>query len=190
MTKHLDCLARDGEEIRREFESFIADLSKKHNSYACLLLGQWIEKLNWPRKLHINAHETAARLCVQKILAFAASTRNGQVAQALLALQTDLLHLESKAGHGNTIPLLLEMGADINAKDDRGRTPLSLAAKHGHEATVKLLLKMGAGVNVKDNYSYSPLSLAAKHGHEAIFRLLLKMGASVDCQGLTMKHII
>ena len=40
--------------------------------------------------------------------------------------------------------LLLEKGADVESKDDDGRTPLLLAAGEGYEAVMKLLLKNGA----------------------------------------------
>jgi len=36
--KHLDYLESNGKEIRLEFENLITDLSKRRNSYACLLL--------------------------------------------------------------------------------------------------------------------------------------------------------
>ena len=37
--------------------------------------------------------------------------------------------------------LLLEKGADLEARDSLGRTPLWWAAGNGHEAVVKLLLE-------------------------------------------------
>ena len=40
--------------------------------------------------------------------------------------------------------LLLEHGAELETKDEDGRTPLSCAAGNGHEAVVKLLLENGA----------------------------------------------
>jgi ankyrin repeat protein len=37
------------------------------------------------------------------------------------------------------VKLLLEKGAELEAKDNRGQTPLWWAAANGHEAVVKLL---------------------------------------------------
>jgi ankyrin repeat protein len=37
------------------------------------------------------------------------------------------------------VKLLLEKAADVDFKDDDGRTPLSWAARNGHEAVVKLI---------------------------------------------------
>lgn len=45
------------------------------------------------------------------------------------------------------VKLLLEKSANVNCKDNNGRTPLSWAVKKGHEAIVKLLLEKGADLN-------------------------------------------
>ena len=41
---------------------------------------------------------------------------------------------------------LLELGADIDAKDNRQETPLHLAARNGHFEVVKMLLENGANI--------------------------------------------
>ena len=40
--------------------------------------------------------------------------------------------------------LLIEKGAELDSKDNDGRTPLSHAVSRGHEAVVKLLIEKGA----------------------------------------------
>ncbi|KAH7173109.1 hypothetical protein DER46DRAFT_596919 [Fusarium sp. MPI-SDFR-AT-0072] len=95
---------------------------------------------------------------------------------------TDLM-LTSYYGHRVIVKLLLEEGADIEAKDSQfGRTPLSWATGNGHEAIVKLLLEKDANVESKDKYGWAPLSLAAENGHEAIVKLLLEKGANVEAK--------
>ena len=42
-------------------------------------------------------------------------------------------------------------GADVNAKDQNGRTPLQLAALKGHKEVAELLITKGADVNAKNN---------------------------------------
>ncbi|KAL6402688.1 hypothetical protein AUP68_14144 [Ilyonectria robusta] len=85
---------------------------------------------------------------------------------------TDLM-LASYYGHRVVVKLLLEKGAEIEAKDsEHGRTPLSWAALNGHEASVKLLLEKGADVESKDEDGWMPLWWAAEDGHEAIVKLL------------------
>jgi ankyrin repeat protein len=39
---------------------------------------------------------------------------------------------------------LLEKGAELESKDNEGRTPLSLATENGHEAVAEQLLEKGA----------------------------------------------
>jgi ankyrin repeat protein len=47
------------------------------------------------------------------------------------------------------VQLLLEKGADVDAKADDGGTALYRAAGSGHEAVVRLLLEKGAYFDVK-----------------------------------------
>ncbi|WZH42152.1 LOW QUALITY PROTEIN: Serine/threonine-protein phosphatase 6 regulatory ankyrin repeat subunit B [Fusarium acuminatum] len=94
---------------------------------------------------------------------------------------TDLM-VASFYGHRVVVKLLLERGAEVEAKDSKhGRTPLSWAAVNGHEATVKLLLDKGADVEAKDKvYGGTPLWWAAENGHEAIVKLLFDKGAGAE----------
>jgi ankyrin repeat protein len=48
------------------------------------------------------------------------------------------------------VKLLLEKGAELEAKDSAGHTPLWLTVGKGHEAVVKLLLEKGAELEAKD----------------------------------------
>ena len=55
------------------------------------------------------------------------------------------LHSAVCRGHVDIVKLLLEKGAELEARGKvYGRTPLSWAAGNGHEAVVKLLLEKGA----------------------------------------------
>ncbi|CAF1103275.1 unnamed protein product [Brachionus calyciflorus] len=59
------------------------------------------------------------------------------------------LHCAAKVG-AKAVACLIEKGADKEAEDYLGRTPLFLAAEYGQEETVKLLLEKGCEVNVKN----------------------------------------
>ena len=55
---------------------------------------------------------------------------------------------------------MLERGADPNAKDDDGLTPLHDAALWGHVEIVKILLERGADPQIADNGGHIPLDYA------------------------------
>ena len=55
---------------------------------------------------------------------------------------------------------MFEYGADLEARDDDGRTPLLLAVFHSNEKAVCMLLDKGADWNVEDVARLTPLDLA------------------------------
>ena len=69
--------------------------------------------------------------------------------------------------------VLIDAGADIEAKDEYGRSPLLMASREGYLAVVKMLVKAGAGVCVTDNEGNTCLVLAAHQGHMETVRYLV-----------------
>jgi len=62
-----------------------------------------------------------------------------------LRVGTTALHFAAQKGHAEIVRILLEHGADVNAKDtEAGFTPLLFAAFKGHAAIVQMLLDRGA----------------------------------------------
>lgn len=51
--------------------------------------------------------------------------------------------------------------ADIDVKDENGRTPLHLACMNKHFEIAKILIENGADVNVIDNEGKTPLHYAS-----------------------------
>ena len=81
--------------------------------------------------------------------------------------------LAAKNGAENLCQLLLQHGANINARDKDGRTPLALAVINKHTAVVKLLIAQGADVNTINVRGNTPLI----HSYSIeITRLLLESG--------------
>lgn len=76
-----------------------------------------------------------------------------------------------------TATLLIEKGADVNAKDTYGYYPLHVAVKNENIDMVKLIIAGGGEVNSKTLDGTTPLHIAAETGNRSILRLLLEAGA-------------
>jgi len=76
----------------------------------------------------------------------------------------------------------LNAGADINAKNVYGRTPLTWTSYYSNKDIVELLIKAGANVNAKDNDGWTALILASINGLTDIIELLIKAGADVNAK--------
>ena len=63
-----------------------------------------------------------------------------------------------------TCPMTCDAGADMNARDDTGGTPLSLAAAEGHVSLVEKLVHHGAWVNASNKHGTQALHRAALNG--------------------------
>ncbi len=63
------------------------------------------------------------------------------------------------------VRLVLDLGADVNALNVRGRSALHGAAHIRSDAIVKLLVDRGALVNVEDDRGVTPLMIAEGGGH-------------------------
>ncbi len=72
----------------------------------------------------------------------------------------------------------LKKGADLNARDRRGATPLMHAAAFGSLDAMKLLIAAGADVNASNSFDATALVWAA--GDPAKVRLLLDRGATAN----------
>jgi len=80
-------------------------------------------------------------------------------------------------GHKEIAQRLLSKGADANAADDLGWTPLMLAAGKGDADLVKMLIKTGADPKAKDIYGQSAVMKAKLGGHKEVLKLF---GVSVE----------
>lgn len=79
------------------------------------------------------------------------------------------------------VRLRIERGDDVNATDDRGRSPLMLAAARGHVETCRLLLEAGADPAARNREGNTALGLAIEGRHPGIVALLReRLAASTD----------
>lgn len=85
-----------------------------------------------------------------------------------------------------TATLLLEHGADPNAMDENGNTPLSSAVAKGDLAMMKLLFAKGAKISVKESSHYSHMlirdALWQSGNPEAVVGLLKQQGIDIEAR--------
>jgi ankyrin repeat protein len=92
------------------------------------------------------------------------------------------LHLAAFFGHRETAALLLDRGADVNARSrnlkfGRENTPLHAAAANRQTKTAELLMDRGAEIDARDGSGLTPLALAAGTKNDILMILLLERGA-------------
>ena len=88
--------------------------------------------------------------------------------------------------------ILIKAGADVNAVDKNGRTPIRMAARYGNVAMVSVLIKAGADVNAADKNGRTPIRMATGYGYKVVVSMLIKAGADVnaaDRYGSTPLHL-
>jgi ankyrin repeat protein len=82
---------------------------------------------------------------------------------------------------------LLDRGADINARDNIGWTPLFIATSTGYFESAQMLLERGAKINDQNVSGNTPLHLAVDKGRIQAVRLLLEHGADVNARNKSDK---
>lgn len=117
---------------------------------------------------------------------------------------SNLLCLASGSGCVKVVELLIEKDANVNIRDNEGKTPLHLAVIIPGQNTyiAKVLLNKGAEINIQDNEGKTPLHLAASYVVSSFLgtqetkdenvKMLLDRGAEVNIQdneGRTPLHL-
>lgn len=82
------------------------------------------------------------------------------------------LHIVARFGSKDIASHLIQLGADVNAQDDQGQTPLYLAIERSEEI-VKFLLDNGADVNIPNKEGATSFHRALCKSSFEIVRLLL-----------------
>ncbi len=93
---------------------------------------------------------------------------------------TTPLHWAVQQERLDTVESLIAAGANVNAKNRYGATPLMLSATTGNAAVTKALLKAGADFRVTVPDTGSVLVTAARTGNPEVVKLLLTAGADVN----------
>src|SRR5215211_1122088 len=91
--------------------------------------------------------------------------------------QTEALFRATREGNTDMVKSLVSSpGANVNAKDGSGSTPLLEAARFGHEDICRVLIAAGADLKAKDREGKTALVLAVQGDHDEVVRVLKQAG--------------
>jgi ankyrin repeat protein len=80
------------------------------------------------------------------------------------------------------VKLLIDHGADVNARNQHEATPLHIAARSGCLLLVKILCKGGADLEAQNMHGATPLHNACREGTCDIVTYLIENGSEIDAQ--------
>jgi ankyrin repeat protein len=108
------------------------------------------------------------------------SLAKGADPNAVIFWQRTPLMISAKLGYAEIARVLLEHGADMNARTKWGeRTALLEAADKGRSDVVNLLLDHGADIETRGTLNQTPLMEAAEEGRVETVNILLDRGADL-----------
>ncbi|MGI9337729.1 MAG: ankyrin repeat domain-containing protein [Gammaproteobacteria bacterium] len=96
--------------------------------------------------------------------------------------KSEMLFLAAYDGDTAELRSLIDEGADIDAKNDDGLTPLHVAAGQGQTEIVLALVNAGAAIEAKMNGGSTPLHVAVIHFETETALALVKAGADIDAK--------
>lgn len=104
------------------------------------------------------------------------------------------LHLAASRGYTDMMEKLLLFGADHEARDYDGSTPLMIAARSNHLGATKMLLEHGADPAQCGPNGITALHIVSRllHGNEQVAAALLDKGGDIDApslEGMTPLHL-
>lgn len=103
--------------------------------------------------------------------------------QCIRKLNNLLLRRSQKDTHVDFIPVLVKLGANLEAGNSKGKTPLFIACQRGAVAAAERLLDLGAQVNTTVCNGATPLHAACERkGNAGLVKVLVERGADIEAQ--------
>ncbi|CAJ0941647.1 unnamed protein product, partial [Mesorhabditis belari] len=128
----------------------------------------------------MNGHVKVVNVLVQD---------HGAALEAITLDNQTALHFAARHGQLAVAQTLLALGANPNARDDKGQTPLHLAAENDYPDVVKLFLKMKqnnrAVLTAIDHNGFTCAHIAAMKGSLAVVRELMMIDKAMVIQAKT-----
>lgn len=97
------------------------------------------------------------------------------------------LHYAAEWGMENAAETLITKGANKEAKNANGETPVFSACKNENPEIIALLAKKGCKINARDNLGSTPLHVAVRWGNISDAEQLIKLGTNIDAQNVSGK---
>ncbi|KAJ9144492.1 NACHT and Ankyrin domain protein [Pleurostoma richardsiae] len=160
-TKARDCYLKDVEEC------FVDACENGYDAVISMLLTKDMERSVW-EALGLTHVNEAGRETLDTSLCTKSVPSDGRSA----------LYVAAGEGHDSIVGLLLNHGANVEARYD-DFTPLLIAARNGHARVVETLLNVGVNLS-QGNQTGAALHWAAKEGHIDVVQVLLAHNADVD----------
>ena len=91
-------------------------------------------------------------------------------------------HLASSVGNAPIVKALLEGGAEVNAKDRWGGTPLRDAVREGHTSVATMLHAAGGELGYDEVEASGSLCELAKQGSRDLLEIMLKCGVHANAK--------
>lgn len=135
-----------------------------------------LPNVDWNRTSihHGMAPLHAAMACPTEITKLLLSCKDVSIDEKTGWERHTALHYASERNMVSEAKTILERGADPDARNHRGWSPLNFAAARGHTDMVRLLLETGkVEINVNPEDGQPPLAAAAVKGYKAIFDMLI-----------------
>lgn len=93
-----------------------------------------------------------------------------------------LPHLAAAGGSAAIVEKLIQLGFDMNGKNELGWTPLHAVAEKGHGQVMDILLARGTDINARTLSGKSAYNIAVALGHAEAADVLKKKGADLSDQ--------